>query len=297
MEIKDLMKFVKNSKIHMKSCDKVLVRKFNEFTGLLLNLLNSSDLDSIKILLEAGINLDMIDESDRSEFFHYLKNPKILRLFINAGMNVNLRDASGDTLLTRYVSENNYKNVKMLIENGADVNITDDTGDTALHSAGRYDIIKLLINAGADVNATNNYWLTPLLSILEKSHRPARELAKLSDLLIQNGAKVNTRNHKKRTPLHYAHDPEVLKVLIHHGADINAVDIEGRTALNDVTSTLSKLKTSDPKYIDKLTQMALLLLENGANINIRNTVDNKSAKDYIAKTNGKIRKPFEKYLN
>jgi len=76
--------------------------------------------------------------------------------------------------------------VKMLIEAGANINVKDNGGDTALMRAsvhGNEDIIKLLIEAGADVNAKDNDGSTSLMWALSFGH------IKVVDLLKKYGAK------------------------------------------------------------------------------------------------------------
>jgi len=55
-------------------------------------------------------------------------------------------------------------------------------------------------------------------------------------MLIQEGADVNYKNSLNSTPLMYAamynNNPEVLSVLIQSGADVNAKNNKGETALN-----------------------------------------------------------------
>jgi ankyrin repeat protein len=57
----------------------------------------------------------------------------------------------------------------------------------------------------------------------------------MARMLLEAGAKVDTREHDGRTPLHIAAtlggDPEAIRLLVKHGADVNAVDNNGRTPL------------------------------------------------------------------
>jgi ankyrin repeat protein len=50
--------------------------------------------------------------------------------------------------------------------------------------------------------------------------------------LIRNGADVNTMTNNKLTPLHITPNIDIAKILIEHGADINAKDNFGDTVLD-----------------------------------------------------------------
>ncbi|KAN0127970.1 Ankyrin repeat-containing domain protein [Lactarius tabidus] len=54
-------------------------------------------------------------------------------------------------------------------------------------------------------------------------------------LLLKHGANPNTRNNKHRTPLHQASKKadslDVVRLLLDHGADLDAEDKDGKTAL------------------------------------------------------------------
>ena len=113
-------------------------------------------------------------------------------------------------------------------------------GDTPLHwpaHNNHVEICKILVDAGADIEADeiNCYGGKPLHWASE--HAPAAV-----DLLLQHGADVNSRNMKQdseffgMTPLimnatQRDDCSEATELLIAAGADVNAVDARGRTAL------------------------------------------------------------------
>lgn len=119
---------------------------------------------------------------------------------------------------------------RLLTANPALRDISREHGWTPLHRSvdhGCRDIVALLIAQGANVNARDDKGRTPLFSAM--SH------INIAMLLIQGGADVNAQDYHGRTPLYcyafygYA---DAMRLLINHGADIYARDQENSTPLH-----------------------------------------------------------------
>ena len=88
-------------------------------------------------------------------------NKEIAELLIRYGASVNNQLAGGSSNLFQAVSKpDNATMIKVLLDAGAEVNLKNDAGDTPLHIAVTHGpdnlpAIKLLVEAGADVNAQN----------------------------------------------------------------------------------------------------------------------------------------------
>lgn len=167
----------------------------------------------------------------------------------------------GDSALIEAAILGEKEVVGELIQRNIDVNIRDANGYTALMYAaknGKIAVARMLLNAGADVNAKE----TPALStgvtpvLLAAQHGKKRMVKLLADnkadvnyalseaahlgdsgavqLLLKNGANVNTRNRFGVTPLMRAARAGryiALRCLLENGADVNARDKSGGTAL------------------------------------------------------------------
>jgi len=126
----------------------------------------------------------------------------------------------------------NLKMVRELIRRGVDINVRDKYGETLLHCAafqGHLDVAKLLVESGADVDARDKDGWTPLHCAAFQGHL---DVAKL---LVESGANINTRNNRGETPLHCAAfwgKLDVAKLLVESGADVDAVDNYGQTPLD-----------------------------------------------------------------
>ena len=82
-----------------------------------------------------------------------------------AKVEIDSRDASGDTPLHVMAWRNDRHGAKLLIGAGADVNAVGDMSETPLHVAVRneyLEIIEALLRAGADPNIRSEFDQTPL---------------------------------------------------------------------------------------------------------------------------------------
>lgn len=121
----------------------------------------------------------------------------------------------------------------LLLEAGVDINARDAQGRTALIRAVMMDSTHardMLLSAGADVNRKNvSDGSTPLLYAAMWGYEDSvRALLAVTDI------QVDIPNNTKCTPLHHAARSghlKCLELLIHAGADIHTVSIHGETPL------------------------------------------------------------------
>ena len=110
--------------------------------------------DIVKLLLlnDADINIDktpLLITALSTQNYKY----QIVKLLLDAGVDIDVRDGWGDTPLTIACEKGYTDAVKLLIEYGADVNYADKKGKKPLYYAINYskknEIIKLLVDEGA----------------------------------------------------------------------------------------------------------------------------------------------------
>lgn len=138
----------------------------------LMIAINNMNIDLIKELIKRkrGINNSNIDGT--TPLIHFIKWNygitrkeilDIIKLFIEAGANVNAKGNYGDTALLR--SYDDLSIIKLLVEAGADVNVTEKDGTTLLMRAAKYGktgLVKFLVESGADIEAMNKKRQTAL---------------------------------------------------------------------------------------------------------------------------------------
>lgn len=155
-------------------------------------------------------------------------DPKVIKLLLKEGANINTKNNSGETILIMAAMNSNPEIIKMFIKKGFDVNAKDGLGYTALIEATIHhspEALKLLIDAGADVDAQTEFGDTALI------HAAWNSNPEFVKRLIDAGANVNAKNKKGETALMSGCSPEVTRLLIKAGANVNAEDNEGNTVL------------------------------------------------------------------
>lgn len=171
---------------------------------------------------------------------------KLRELIATFGPNAVVYSKSGDTLL-HYAcyacEEENPDVVRILIEAGVDVDAKNVSGATALHIAcfnGHVNSIRLLLEHGADVGIIDINDLTPFDDICQSRGDHFNETyTEIGDILIANGADINSLVLKNETNLHYAcrnMQVNVVRFLLSRGADPTINDVVGRTPLDAALS-------------------------------------------------------------
>jgi Ankyrin repeats (3 copies) len=88
--------------------------------------------------------------------------------------------------------------------------------------------------------------------------------------LLANGADVNARAYNNFTALHFAREPEVVKILLAHQSDVNASSV-GRTRLQEAAEYYARCEEIPVSRaeLDKALAVTRLLIDAGADYDIR----------------------------
>jgi ankyrin repeat protein len=168
------------------------------------------------------------------------------------------------------IRSDNKEIAQLLINAGAPVNPSITTLWSPLADAAfakHFDMMKLLLQAGAKVDAPDHRGMPLLVST--GFFDPAT-----TTVLLEAGADTNAIDREGETALMKASGhglKESVKVLIEHHADVNRKDVKGRTALMHAAA-------------GHRSDAIPLLLENGADPNVRDNAG-QSALDLADKSN------------
>ncbi|HEY2013561.1 MAG TPA: ankyrin repeat domain-containing protein [Bryobacteraceae bacterium] len=231
-----------------------------------------SDANTVARLLERGANPNAKSLTGTTALMLASGSISKTRLLVEHGADVNARSVTGRTPLLMAASRSGSgKVVEYLLAHGANINAKDELkgmaaipagsgGSTPLIEAAKIrdgQALRALLAAGANVQAKDNSGADALAAAaLNGNLENVR-------LLLARGAHVDARvGLGQITPLTFAawrQDPELARLLIASGADVNVQDASGSTPL--MWSALNE-------YTEIATTEVLLAW--GADINTRN---------------------------
>ncbi|KAH7041431.1 ankyrin repeat-containing domain protein [Microdochium trichocladiopsis] len=220
---------------------------------------------AVKLLLDLGVDPDLEHKAERTPLMARAEsisgNVDEVQLLIDAGADVNWSGPVDITTpLMVAVICGNVELARLLLARGAFADVRNLVGSSALNlaaSQGSEPMVRLLVDhlgqqqnpAGAtladELKRTNNAGETPLMSALSASSSVV-EIFRISRLLLEHGdpaAMANSTTNEGVTPLERAIntcDVRVLELLMDAGADIEALDSQGRTALAHAVSSLEQ---------------------------------------------------------
>ncbi|MBP1635011.1 MAG: uncharacterized protein H6Q10_1585 [Acidobacteria bacterium] len=179
-------------------------------------------------------------------------------LMLDHRADVNVKDDGGSTPLHAAAMAGQLDAARLLLDRGANVNARSEHNEP-LHLAVRFshpEVIALLLARGADVRAREQGGKSPLEEALAPPRDWTPEMTAIVEMLLRAGADVHEAAGGT-TPLHGAVRqgfPAAVELLVKHGADVNARDGSGRTALH---------WAADDQRLD----MVVLLVSKGADVN------------------------------
>ena len=251
---------------------------------------NPQTLAIARLLLSHGADVNARDALGETPLMvtatTYASNPAVVKVLLDHGADVAERDRAGETALCQLMhgdSSDKIERASLLLAAGADVNDTDKDRNTAL-SLGTRDkqLFQLLLAHGAKVfTAKDPQGGNLLMSAYAASSNADGSAGDggVLGMVLARGVSVNARDRQNQTALLAAADdyvneadaaacldpddpnqpqppalPGMIGYLLAHGADVNARDSWGRTAL------VIDAEAVDPRAVR-------LLLAHGADVN------------------------------
>ena len=247
-------------------------------------------------LIALGADPKATDENSRTVLF-YVRDTQSLQSLVKAGLDINVRDADGNTPLL-YIMRNHPENLtldlyKAAVAAGADIKVKDKKDYTLLHATtgstdpSAIEVARELLEAGLDVNGKDQKGRTPIFYTWSKP---------MLDFLIQSGADPKILDKDGETPIHHAArgfynaTAEIIRTLVKAGVDVNARNKLGRTPLyqfaeDAIIDSVSRLLDGSQPPDDSKYRAPVLdaLLELGAKLDPKNSHDAKAI-EYFKKS-------------
>lgn len=226
---------------------------YNDYEGSALHVaVDHCHLPVVKLLVSLGVDLESRDAYGETPLHLavYKKDLSVLSYLIHQGACIHAQNQKRETPLHIATFNSDLCMVNALLDAGASSDSQDFENWTPLHCAVHnncIEIVKALLNASADVNKTNKFGATALLIATNKG------FIDLVRILLAAGATVHCQDNDGNTPLHVAYKfnyREIILALAKAGARKPiSICLDTKTP----TSSSSKITTcsNDSKKIIK----------------------------------------------
>ncbi|XP_009875946.1 PREDICTED: ankyrin repeat domain-containing protein 6 isoform X2 [Apaloderma vittatum] len=187
----------------------------------------------VQVLLKAGCDLDIQDDSDQTALHRaaVVGNTDVIATLIQEGCALDRQDKDGNTALHEACWHGFSQSAKVLVKAGANVLAKNKAGNTPLHLAcqnSHSQSTRVLLLGGSRADLKNNAGDTCLHVAARYNHLP------IIRVLLSAFCSVHEKNQAGDTALHVAaalNHRKVVKLLLEAGADASVVNNAGQTPL------------------------------------------------------------------
>ena len=232
---------------------------------------------------------DFLQEDVNTDFLIFLifardgRVRQIKNMIQQGNVNVDVRntnseiDELGLTPLMLAARNGHLQVVKLLVDAKADLNLKDEYGRTALVISiewQKLEISEYLIKEKADVNIPDIHGKAPLF------YASFGGYPSITQKLLEAGADVNVETLSEETPLMFAKNIETMKILISAGANVNALDNDGHSALYYVVVYFERATIEMLKFL-VASGIKIPSIHHGASTDVDVYVDNTLKEKYL----------------
>ena len=225
----------------------------------------NNQLNICRILVERGCNVNKQSKEEFTSPLHLAADTnistEIMQLLINAGANIEAKDNINCTALNLLFmepgqpeSEFQFEKFMLLLTAGASVKTSAAYGSQPLHGS-------VSIHHAKELEEVHDEALIPLC-------------VQVTKLLLENGANANCTEASLKTPLHFATSsccPSVMQLLLQYGAKVESRNTNGVTPLDNIarhtTPPIGGGYVNMERFIINRIKCLDLLLSHDADVN------------------------------
>jgi ankyrin repeat protein len=142
--------------------------------------------DTAQALIDHGAVVDSLNENDSTPMLRYGFNQDLLKMFMENGANIHVKNRHGVTIVGHVVDSNNIEALVDLHERGFDLSQeVGNYGNTCLHLAAadnKVEMIIILLDLGVDINIVNNRGETALQVATRRNNHEVIGLIEMEEL-------------------------------------------------------------------------------------------------------------------
>jgi ankyrin repeat protein len=169
-------------------------------------------MEAVMLLIEKGEDINAKDSNGNSLLHQVIANANLamVKMLLEKGANINLLNDQQVSPLyysLGYAGHCDMNIVKLLVDGGANVNIPMYNGDTPMHMAcycANKEAMEILLSKGAGINIANQQGDIPLYSLLQQANLEDEQKLEAVKYLLSMGAAVHYINSNGNTALDIA---------------------------------------------------------------------------------------------
>ena len=254
----------------LQSLDDVNNKRLASGATLLIDAAEKGDVNLVDKLLRVGADPNGRGYSINAVPLTRTQSTAVVSSLVGADADVNVADDTGTTPLSRALSTGNDSGAHLLLSKGASV-VPEFPADPPLLVVRDLAMARKLVDEGADVNQTSARGVTPLMRAVGRNDEA------LARFYIEQGADVTAVDAAGNTALHAARSAEVVNMLCNAGADAQALNLRGETALFDILHTPATVQA----LVDAGVPLNVISTETGMSALLSKLSDNREDDDSI----------------